>query len=41
MAVGLIESWPTGMPRISAISGVTLAPGRMPPFAGLGAPAEL
>jgi hypothetical protein len=33
--LGEMESWPAGMPRIAAISGVTLAPGRIPPLPGL------
>ena len=32
---GLLQSTPTGMPRMAAISGVTLAPGSMPPRPGL------
>ncbi len=32
---GLIESWPSRMPRMRAISALTLAPGRMPPLPGL------
>ena len=32
---GLTESRPAGMPRIAAISSVTLAAGRMPPLPGL------
>ncbi len=33
--LGLIESSPTGICRIAAISSPTLAPGRIPPFPGL------
>jgi hypothetical protein len=32
---GLLQSTPTGTPRMAAISGVTLAPGSMPPRPGL------
>jgi hypothetical protein len=34
-ADGLLQSTPTGTPRMAAISGVTLAPGSMPPRPGL------
>jgi hypothetical protein len=34
-AAGDTQSMPAGTPRVAAISGVTLAPGRMPPCPGL------
>lgn len=34
-AGGEMTVWPTGTPRVAAISGVTLAPGSTPPSPGL------
>ena len=33
--LGLMESWPTSMTRMFAISSVTFAPGKIPPLPGL------
>ena len=32
---GEMQSTPTGTPRVTAISGLTLAPGKTPPWPGL------